>query len=1086
MSDLEQTSETGTQAGEPAAVSANFPQGAAGRRYWRSLEELADTTEFRDFLQREFPAGASELLGSSRRGFLKLMGASLALAGLGGCMRWPEQEVAPYAHRPANRLPGVPVTYATAFEVGGITQGILVESYDGRPTKVEGNPSHPLNKGAADALAQASVLAVYDPDRTRGVIVRKKIPPDEPGIAAGYTDHYEISWEAFGDWVAKGISADGAGLAILCEATSSPSVQRLRKKLIEKRPQTQWFEYEAVSNDNVRDGLALAFGQPLRQVLELAGAQVVVALDADLFGAGDPLNVKYNRDFAAARRLTAQKPGADARMNRLYSVESIYTLTGAQADNRRAARPEAVAALANQIAVALGVAQGQADLPPSGVDQAFADALIADLKAHVGTSVVVAGPRQPARVHTLVAQINTVLGNVGKTVTYYPDFEPQRPHHVAALRQLVEKLKQGAVPGGVNTLVILGGNPAYDAPADLDFAGALAKLKTSIHLTPHDNETTLLCTLRLAQTHLLEAWGDARTYDGTVSIVQPLIEPLFDGKSTLEVLSMLAGLGTPGDGGQAIVQATIQETLGVEYSDWKWKRALVEGVVADTAQAPWAGQSFDGPRYQPTPSQTTPLPKPASAENLQLVLFADGKTYGGRFANSGWLQELPDPMTRLTWDNAALIGPKTADKLGVMDYDVVELAAGDAKVQAPVYVMPGMADGTIGLALGYGRQAGGSICQEVGTNAYPLRPSAVTASGFATVTLSRTGITYKLATVQQHHIIDAVGKNAIQVRAPELIRERTLDELKKDPTLGVRKILALSVFDEHKFDGRVDGKDKDTSGVPDHDMHKWGMAIDLTSCTGCSACVVACQSENNIPIVGKEQVLHGREMHWIRVDRYFEGQPEAVGNGGGHAAHQPVLCMHCENAPCEEVCPVAATTHSQEGINMMTYNRCIGTRYCSNNCPYKVRRFNFFDYNRGTIANLYTPNLLRAPLGELLQMQKNPEVTVRMRGVMEKCTYCVQRIENTRIKAKKEGDRAIADGEIQTACQQSCPTQAITFGDLNLDGQNGRPESQVHKLHELARTYAMLDSELNTRPRTQYITKIRNPAAGLDSPARET
>ena len=895
------------------------------------------------------------------------------------------------------------------------------------------------------------------------------------------------TWERFADYIAKETAADGAGLVILSEATRSPSVEDMRKRLLEKKPKTQWVEYEAIAQDNVREGLWMVFGQPLRQVLELKNAQVVVTLDADIFGAGDPLNIKYARDFMAGRRLTAQVPGSEARMNRLYSAEPIFSLTGAQADHRRAVAVSQIFPLVNEIALALGVSQARGDLAKSDIDRAFVDALIADLKAHLGTSVLVAGPRQPVLVHVLVAEINKVLGNTGKTVTYYS--EPEREHHVEALDKLIKQINAGTV----NTLIILGGNPVYDAPADLDFASALAKVKNTVHLALHDDETSQLCGWHLSRTHYFEAWGDARTYDGTVSIVQPLIEPLFDGKSTLEVLAVLAGESWPTDGGQTIVQRTLKNLLGDGYSDWKWKRGLVEGIVAETQQSPWAGDRTGsggvgvahGWGMQPTSSTTSPW-KSTSTNDVELVLFADGKTYGGRYANSGWLQELPDPMTRLTWDNAALVSPKTAEKLGVADYDVVDLAAGSTKVQAPVFVMPGVADGTVALALGYGRAAGGSICRGVGSDVYPLRTSQVIQAGVGGVTVTSTGKTYKLATVQQHHMIDKVGKNAIQERIPELIRERTFAEFKRDPNLGMKKILSLSIFDEHKFDGRVDGKDKEpnANGVPDADMHQWGMAIDLTSCTGCSACVVACQAENNIPIVGKEQVLHGREMHWIRLDRYFQGEPEAIGHGGGGAVHQPVMCVHCENAPCEEVCPVAATTHSQEGLNMMTYNRCIGTRYCSNNCPYKVRRFNFFDYNRGTITDLYTPNLLRGPLGELLRMQKNPEVTVRMRGVMEKCTYCVQRIESSRIKAKREGDRAIPDGEIKTACEQSCPTNAIVFGDLNQDGKNGRTQSRVHKLHELARSYGLLDAELNTRPRTQYITKIRNTVDGVDAEVR--
>jgi Fe-S-cluster-containing dehydrogenase component/anaerobic selenocysteine-containing dehydrogenase len=1058
----------------PMTPSSNGSPPGEDRRYWRSLNELAGTMR-----SPESPGLRNAPVYASRRSFLRLMGASLGLAGLSGCIRWPKEDLAPYAHRPANRMPGETVSYATAMELGGVGQGLLVTSFDGRPIKIEGNPTHPLNRGAADAIAQASVLEVYDPDRSRGVIRRE----------GGST--VTSSWVDFSHWARRRFAGDGAGVCVLSESSHSPSLAEMRSRLHAALPKAQWFEYEALSDDNAREGARMAFGRPLRGTLDLAEARIVVALDADLFGGGSPLAVKHARDFAAGRRLYEETART---MNRLYVAESIHSTTGACADHRLAVRPGAIAALAAQIAAAVGVstpgltgqqgATGKLPEPAPGTGETpvapvkdFLDRVVADLKENGGHSVVVAGQRQPAAVHALVAAINHKLGSVGRIAVYYPDPDSAREPHPAAMKSLVDQMQRGEV----TTLLILGGNPVYDAPADLQFAAALGKVPDSIHLALHDDETSQLCMWHLSRAHYLEAWGDVRTHDGTVSIVQPLIEPLFDGRSAIDVLALILDDKTGIDGGgQAIVRRTLSSLLKEPLTDWKWKQALVEGVVEGTAwksvaagelkrAAEYAGAGNIGALKGTVPFSLRENRGTPDGDVCDVVFFSDGKVYDGRFANIGWLQELPDPMTRLTWDNAALMSPQTAAALGVRRDELVALETPAAEpVALPAFFLPGMPDGVIGLALGYGRESAGGVGQAVGQNAYRLR----TSDGLgwrAGVRVRPTGQTARLATVQDHHVVDAGGRGAVQQRIPVLIREGDFQQYRRDPAVGIEKTGELSIFDEHRFDGRVDGHagEKD---VPAHDFHKWGMAIDLTACTGCGACVVACQAENNIPIVGKEQVLHGREMHWIRVDRYFRETPEAP-----VAVHQPVLCMHCENAPCEEVCPVAATTHSQEGVNMMVYNRCVGTRYCSNNCPYKVRRFNFFDYNSGTLKDHYVPNLARGPVSELLKMQKNPDVTVRTRGVMEKCTFCIQRIEQARIAAKREGNRPLRDGEMKTACQQTCPTQAIVFGDLN------DPESRVSTLQALARSYGMLDAELNTKPRTRYLARLRNPAT-LEDP----
>jgi Fe-S-cluster-containing dehydrogenase component len=1111
---------------------------------------------------------------ASRREFLKLMGASLGLAGLTGCIRMPEEKLAPYAHRPQNRMPGVPVSYATAMEIGGIAQGLLVTSIDGRPIKIEGNPSHPLNRGACDAIAQASILQLYDPDRSRGVIRR------ENGVAR------ESSWEEFAKWAKEHFKGDGDGVCFISEASTSPSLDDMRSRLQDTLPHATWLSYEPL-RQTVHPRL---FEEFVHEVYELSEAKVIVSLDTDLFGGGSPMAIKYGRDFAVGRR--PDESGA-APMNRLCVVESLSTITGACADYHRVLRPSAITRFVAELAYELGVLPNAGDAK-SGIEKQFIQQLKADLVGNAGKSVIVGGPRLSRDEREVVRAMNLVLGNQGKTVFHYPVGGIMRPQRLEENREVREKLDSNSI----EALVILGGNPVYDAPADFRFGELVKKVKHTIHLGPYLDETSKVCDWHLSQAHYLESWGDARAFDGTVSIGQPLIEPLFDGRSAIELLAIILGdkTGIEG-GGYAVVRRTFHQLLGNESTDWRWKNALAEGIVHSTAlKPPKADNSVpaidknakpstgNGPSRVRLPELPT-LPTSAQSHEgeCELVFFTDSKVYDGRFANNGWLQELPDPMTRLTWDNAALMSPKTAEKIGVKQDELVAISPGDkspaspvgtaenspavhcwdsetpqlssaspvgtaeadpqrfsrpygraggvenallpsdeslgysqatlqvampvaatisigndvasgaspavpaakagetpapqgkmeagadTEVLAPAFFVPGMADGVIGLALGYGRTAAGSVGNGVGVNAYVLRDSASIARGWRNVKVRPTGKMYRLATVQDHHIVDPLGKKAVQDRIPELVREGTLAEFKKDPALGIKPAVAPSIFDEHG----VNAPTTESSSLKPHasilSPHRWGMAIDLGACTGCGACVVACQAENNIPIVGKEQVLLGREMHWIRVDRYFRDTP-----GGPAAVHQPVPCMQCENAPCEEVCPFAATTHSQEGLNMMTYNRCGGTRYCSNNCPYKVRRFNFFDYNRGTLKDMYLPNLAREPVSELVKMQKNPEVTVRMRGVMEKCTYCIQRIERARITAKREGDRPIADGEIRTACQQSCPTGAIVFGDLN------DPQSRVSKLCALPRCYGLLDTELNTRPRTRYLVRVRNAVAGLE------
>jgi len=999
-----------------------------GKDYWRSLDELADTAEYRAFVEKEFPGLAEELTApSSRRDFFKVMGASLAMASLTAC-RWPKEVIVPFANRPEGRIPGVPVQYATALELGGSAVGALVTSYDGRPVKVEGNPLHPASRGAADTFMQAAVLEMYDPDRSQRPVRReggKELPLGLDDFDAWARDHF-----------AALRARRGAGLAVLSEASSSPTLAALRARFAAALPAATWQEWEPVSRDNERAGTALLFGVPLRPVLHLEHARAIVCLDADPLGA-HPAALANAREFAATRT------GEGGRMSRLWVAESALSLTGGAADHRVALAPRAVAALAASLGGTLlgrirSSAWGPVDalvrsLLAAGdetVAPAFAAGVLADLERFLGQAVVVAGPRQSAEVHAVAALINVALGAVGGLVTYVADDEPGRPAHTDSLRALCADL----AAGGVDTLLVLGGNPVYDAPADLDFAACLKRAPNSVHLSLYDDETSRACRWHVPRAHALESWGDVRAWDGTYSVVQPLIEPLYGGRTPVEVVASL--IGEPGVGAHDLVRRTFAALAPAGDVDAAWRRTLHDGVLAGSAspgveprerlaalQAAIAGAAADGFRQR--------------GEDLTVVFAADRKVYDGRFANNAWLQELPEPLTKITWDNAALLSVATAARLGVATGDLVEVTLDGRTLEIAAYVMPGQADGSVVLPLGYGRTAAGKVGTGAGASAYLLRTSAAPeVAGGALV--RPTGRRYALALTQDHHAIDEVGFEERGLRVATLVREGTLAEYLAHPEFVkemAEEPVPSPLFRELEYDGE----------------HQWGMAIDLSACLGCGACTIACQAENNIPVVGKEQVARGREMHWIRVDRYFAGKAEDP-----KLAFQPIACQHCENAPCEQVCPVAATVHSSEGLNEMVYNRCVGTRYCSNNCPYKVRRFNYLDY--------------RKQLVQVEKMAFNPEVTVRSRGVMEKCTYCVQRIEAVKITARNER-RPIRDGEIVPACAQTCPTQAIVFGDVK------DPGSRVARLHAHHRAYGIL-GELHTRPRTRYLAKLRNPAEG--------
>ena len=962
--------------------------GKTGKTYWRSFNEIAETEKFKEFLHQEFPAGAAFMEdGISRRTFLKVMGASMALAGLTACTATNPEKIVPYADAPEEVIPGRPLFFATAFPLGGYGLGVLVESHEGRPTKIEGNPDHPASLGATDVFAQAAILNLYDPDRAR--------TPQQGG--------QDKSMSAFRAALQTMRSAwgQGDGVRLLTQTITSPTLAAQIQTFLETYPQAQWHVYEPASRENVNLGAQLAFGEIVETHYHFDKAQTVLALDADFLSSGLG-NVRYAKDFMQRRRV-ADKPEHEMTMNRLYVVEPVLSNTGILADHRLPLRATEIEAFARALARALGLdVQGGA---PEDYGE-WLSVLVEDLQASAGESVVIAGEQQPPAVHALVHAINQALGNVGHTVTTTEPIDANPIAQTESLQALVADMNSGQV----NTLIILDGNPVYTSPADLDFGAGLQKVKQSIYLGAYVNETAALTTWHIPRSHFLESWGDIRAFDGTATIMQPLIEPLYDSLSDIELLAALLGDETSG---HDLVKNTWQARANTNNFDKFWRQALNVGVAPETQAAV--------KQVQADVSAVRAF-APAVSDDMEIIFRPSPSVWDGRYANNGWLQEVPNAVTKLTWDNAALMAPALAERLNLMDGDLIRLNYFGNWVQAPVLVVPGHARNGVTVHLGYGRERSGRVGQEVGFNAYKLRHSSRPWHDTGLL-ITYTGQTYPLARTQDHQLMEGrplvIGGTLDEFKAnTEFVKEQTEYE-------------HISMYPELHYEG-----------------YSWGMSIDLSACIGCNACVVACQAENNIPVVGKVEVMRSREMQWMRIDRYFIGDmdnPDVV--------HQPVMCQQCEAAPCEVVCPAAATVHSKEGLNDMVYNRCIGTRYCENNCPYKTRHFNFFQY-----VDVNEPTL---------KLMRNPNVTVRARGVMEKCTFCVQRINQARVQAKEE-NRTIRDGEIQTACQAVCPTDAIVFGNIK------DPESQVSKLKASALNYELL-GELNIRPRTTYLARLKNP-----------
>jgi len=996
--------ETENKNGGPHGEESAAKHGATGEanppRFWRGLDELADTPEFRDHKENEFPHGANDPEAKlDRRELMKVMAASAAFAGLSGCTKLPTQKIVPYVRQPEEIIPGKPLFYATAVTLGGVATGVLVESHMARPTKIEGNPDHPGSLGASDAFAQASILSLYDPDRSQAEIHDGRIG----------------SWAAFQNDLSLALGAEkansGAGLRLLTGTITSPTLADQINTFLKGYSGAKWIQYESATRDNVREGARMAFGEYVNSVYHVDQADVVLTLDSDFLTAG-PGSIRYAREFARKRRVENEQ----SKMNRLYSVESTPTNTGAMADHRLRMRGSDIEGFARALARELGLNSVAAPASVPEIPGGWVAALARDLKQHSGASLVIVGDQQPPVVHAIALAINQALGNFGKTIYFTDPLEASPSRQWDSMGELAADIRAGSV----TTLLILGGNPAYDAPADLGFKDLLPKVAFTARLGLYEDETSALCHWHIPQTHDLEAWGDARAYDGTVSVIQPLIAPLYGGKSAHDFLALLNGQSSKTS--HDLVHDYWQgQKTSIPRFDVFWEKSLRDGVVADTA-FPAKQISLKSGIGEQGPS--------ASAQGLEIVFRPDPTIFDGRFSNNGWLQELPKPLTKLTWDAVAMFSPKTASRLGLKSEEAVELKYQGRTIVAPVWVMPGHADESVTVFLGYGRTRAGRVGTGMGFDAGWIRPYAAPWIG-AGLEVRRTGAKWPLAATQTH--------NSMEGREP--IRVATLDEYAKDPTFAQAEVQKnpLSLYPDVKYDGNA-----------------WGMAIDLNSCTGCGGCVAACQAENNIAVVGKTEVMIGREMHWIRIDRYFEGDAD-----GPNTYHQPLMCVHCEDAPCELVCPVAATVHSPEGLNEMIYNRCVGTRYCSNNCPYKVRRFNFRLY-----SDWETPSLFG---------MRNPNVSVRSRGVMEKCSYCVQRINAVKIEAEKQ-ERPVQDGEIVTACQQSCPSEAIVFGNIN------DPKSKVSILKAKNRDYKLLE-ELNTRPRTSYLARLRNPNPEIEKAA---
>jgi MoCo/4Fe-4S cofactor protein with predicted Tat translocation signal len=1028
---------------------------ARGPKFWRTLEELADDPNFRAAVAEQFPSGATEMLdGVSRRNFLKLASVSLAMAGVTACTKQPLEPIVPYVRQPEGMTLGLPLWFATAMPyTHGIVRPLIVKSHEGRPTKAEGNPQHPASLGATCVQSQGSIYDLYDPDRS------------QTAMYLGDVRTWANFLGAIRPQVNAQVGLGGAGVRFLTGPSTSPTLAAQFAELRKKLPQMKWHVWEPINRDNVKLGAQQAFGQVVETRYDFSAADVVLSLDANFLDSSFPGFERYAREFAARRRPPDPYEEADrlrTAMLRFYALETTPTNTGGKADHRLGLKPGDFENFVGGLAVTFqglverGEIKVQGATLPGDRDHLW-DWFLSlgkELQDSRGRSVIVPGDHASASIHAFAHQMNAALGNAGKTVFYTDPLEINPVIQAQSLKELVDDLNAGKV----DVLVVSGTNPVFDAPADLDFAGAMSKARMVVHHGPYQDETSVHAHWHVPAAHYLESWSDGRAFDGTISIIQPLIAPLYDGKTAHELLAAFGdnpdlssyeivrnywmtqrGMA-PATGGAAMPSAPgAQPSPQMAEFETFWRRSVHDGFVANSALPAKTPGASGPPKTMPLLGHEGPFGAEmdevanrrlaASQGGLEINFRPDPIIHDGRFANNAWLQELEKPLSTITWDNSIWIGPQTAQKLKLAFQDEVELELNGRKVRGPIYVQAGMPDNLVTVFTGGGRSKSGHTGNGFGFNAYAIRTSNALWSTSG-VKITRTGEEWTLARIQPEQLIDLPE----QLHARHLIRTADLEEYRQHPNFAQEEEeepkKEETLYPEYRYDG-----------------YAWGMAIDLNSCVGCNTCIVACQAENNIPVVGKEEVLKRRAMHWLRVDTYYEGldNPKIY--------FQPLPCMQCENAPCEYVCPVGATVHSTEGLNDMVYNRCVGTRYCSNNCPYKVRRFNFFLYQDWT-----TPQL---------KLMRNPEVSVRSRGVMEKCTYCIQRITKARIDSEKR-DARIKDGEFTTACAQACPADAIVFGDIN------DPNSRVRKLKDTQRNYSLL-GDLNTRPRTTYLAGVSNP-----------
>ncbi|TWT95015.1 TAT-variant-translocated molybdopterin oxidoreductase [Neorhodopirellula pilleata] len=1045
--------------------------------YWRSLSELNQSEDFAtNYLNREFPKAASEFPeGVSRRRWMQLMSASLAMAGAAGC-RYPEELIAPFVIRPEGRIPGESYLRATNFELAGDVYHLLVSCVDGRPIKIEPNNEHPAG-GVAGHYAQACVIGLYDPDRARG----------ETGVPIRREDkrRLESDWESFANYGQALLRSvgQGDGVAVLMPPTTSPTTLRMIAKLQEKLPASQVCVYNAIDGGVMEAATAKAFGKSARQTFDFSDAEVIVSLQSDFLGnATSSLN--------NAKSFAQNRDPVHGKMSRLYVAEGGYTTTGAAADARLAIRPSQMAAMLAELGRRVEKAksgkldaaemaletvaepdQAYSEISPEERMNRFLDSAAADLAAAGDKGVVIVGEPLGADLVAAGIDMNSKLGSLGKIQKFVATQDGKLKNRID-LKELTKKMSDGVV----NTVLIFDANAVHTAPGDVDFATALERVEHSIYLGIYDDETAELCDWSLPMVHPLESWGDCIGKDGHYGVCQPQILPLLGGQTSAEVLALM--LDEPTTDIQQIVRRTADEVTGAAISDRQWRKLLHDGYSEELVveSEPMTAASVTVELPSEGPEAIVDIEDPTFKDQFEVIFTPSEGLYDGRFANIGWLQEMPQSITKLTWDNAAIMSPKSARALGTKHGLMVTIRRDEDTVSLPVFEIPGCAPGVITVAIGYGRNRVGMVgglagedIPTVGVDVSPIRTTESMALAYPVEARPRLN-EYELCTTQDHWAIDELGRDEAEFRSFTLVREGTTALLKKlpefteakgphVPKVGVAGSLWLEPINE------IERSERREDQIP-----QWGMSIDLTKCIGCNGCVIACQAENNVPIVGKEQVGKSREMHWLRIDRYFQGDED-----NADIVQEPVACMHCETAPCEQVCPVAATVHTNDGINAMAYNRCIGTRYCANNCPYKVRRFNYFNYNKdvgvGYGIDAY-PGSIESASRKLQSLVLNPEVTVRGRGVMEKCTYCVQRVEKAKIEARKDGGRPIADGDVVTACQAACATGAIEFGNI------ADETSRVSKAKSDIRSYGML-TQLNVKPRTTYLSRIRNTPVAL-------